>query len=239
MENLARITRKDLQFNGIYKITNIINNYFYIGSCSSITFLYERLVHHREDLLKNRHCNNYLQRSFNKYGIENFYFEIIEICKPHECIIREQWWMDKLQPHYNLCKIAGSSFGVKLTQETKDKISIANKKWALTEEGIFWRNETSKRCKGKKLSKETIDKIIKGLTGRKHTNETKAKMSANISKKIKNLDTGEIYGSLKDASEKLNINYTYLSGILKDKTLNIVKKRKSKKNIVNLEWFNG
>lgn len=112
MKKLSELKRKELQFNGVYKITNIINNKFYIGSCSSKTFLYERLKHHEQDLINNRHCNSYLQRSFNKYGINNFYYEIIEICEAEECIEKEQSWMNLLKPHYNLCKKAESSFGV-------------------------------------------------------------------------------------------------------------------------------
>lgn len=61
---------------GIYKITNIINNCIYIGSSVNIK---SRWLEHKRDLIKNKHCNNYLQKSFNKYGLINFTFEIIEL----------------------------------------------------------------------------------------------------------------------------------------------------------------
>lgn len=232
MESLLKINRKDLQFNGIYKITNIKNNKFYIGSCSSKGFIYERLIHHKEDLIKNKHCNNYLQRSFNKYGIDNFYYEVIEMCDPEECIATEQWWIDKLQPHYNLCKKAGSSLGTICSQETRNKISIANKKWFKTEEGLNLKTKLSNRLKGKKLSVERIEQLRQARLGKKHSDEYKQLMKVKISKKIKNLDTNEIYLSLKDAAVKLKINYGYLSRILNEKRRDI-KRRKIK---FNLQW---
>lgn len=91
MQSIKEIIRKELLYTGVYKIININNNKFYIGSCSSKTFLYERLIHHKRDLLNNRHCNTYLQNSFNKYGIDVFYFEILEKCEPELCIEREQY----------------------------------------------------------------------------------------------------------------------------------------------------
>jgi len=64
--------KKDKQFSGyIYKITNIINNKIYIGQ-STMAFS-ERINDY-----KLHKCNEYLINSFNKYGFENFKFEIID-----------------------------------------------------------------------------------------------------------------------------------------------------------------
>lgn len=73
---------------------------------------------------------------------------------------------------------------------------------------------------GKHLSEETKNKIsdkAKLRTGEKnnrfgthHSEETKKKMSLSSGKKIINLDTGEIFNSLKEAAEKYN---TYSSSI--------------------------
>ena len=56
--------------SGIYKITNLENNKFYIGSAKD---LYDRLASHKKDLRANKHCNIYLQRSYNKYGADSFF----------------------------------------------------------------------------------------------------------------------------------------------------------------------
>lgn len=62
---------------GIYCITNTVNNKKYIGRSISV---YERFNSHLKDLLDNKHHSFHLQRSFNKYGRENFKFEILSTC---------------------------------------------------------------------------------------------------------------------------------------------------------------
>ena len=61
---------------GIYKITNIINNKVYIGQSIN---LQRRKTDHIRDLNKNRNHNNHFQNAWNKYGEENFIFEIIHV----------------------------------------------------------------------------------------------------------------------------------------------------------------
>jgi group I intron endonuclease len=97
---------------GVYKIINKINKKFYIGSTSTMGFD-KRWKKHILDLNKNKHHSFYLQKSWNKYGPNNFSFEIIEECIPEKCIIREQYYLDSLKPEYNICQIAGSTFGIK------------------------------------------------------------------------------------------------------------------------------
>ena len=58
----------------IYKITNLVTNKVYIGR--SIT-KYRKNSHNR-DLKLNKHHSIKLQRSYNKYGKDNFIFEIVE-----------------------------------------------------------------------------------------------------------------------------------------------------------------
>jgi group I intron endonuclease len=57
--------------SGIYFIRNTINNKIYIGRSININ---SRLSNHRYQLRKNQHTNKHLQRSFNKYGEQNFRF---------------------------------------------------------------------------------------------------------------------------------------------------------------------
>lgn len=60
---------------GIYKITCISNSKIYIGSSIDIK---RRIQNHKAALRNNRHDNIHLQRAWNKYGENNFTFEIIE-----------------------------------------------------------------------------------------------------------------------------------------------------------------
>lgn len=60
---------------GIYKLVNLKNNKIYIGSAVN---LHKRIKRHFRELKNNEHYNNHLQKSYNKYGLENFTYEIIE-----------------------------------------------------------------------------------------------------------------------------------------------------------------
>jgi hypothetical protein len=46
-------------------------------------------------LSKNIHDNEYLQKSFNKYGIESFKFEILEECDQSQLIDKENFYINK------------------------------------------------------------------------------------------------------------------------------------------------
>lgn len=62
--------------SGIYTITNKVTGKLYIGESLDI---YRRWHdEHIPQLRKNRHYNKELQNDFNKYGEENFVFEVLE-----------------------------------------------------------------------------------------------------------------------------------------------------------------
>lgn len=104
---------KNLDETGVYKIKNLINNKIYIGSTQK-SFI-SRFTTHYTKLKTNNHKGYwYLQNSVNKYGIENFEFEIIEICEKVLCLIKEEFWIDKFDScnrefGYNIKKIPNGS----------------------------------------------------------------------------------------------------------------------------------
>lgn len=106
--------------SGIYKITNTINNKFYIGSSIK---LQTRLINHFSSLKKGYHKNLHLQSSYNKYG-DVFAFEILEYCSKELLISKEQYYIDRLKPHYNILEKAYSPQGYKHTEEFKKKASL-------------------------------------------------------------------------------------------------------------------
>ena len=110
--------------SGIYKIENKITKYIYVGSSVNLS---NRKSRHFKDLEKNIHHSIILQRAVNKYKIENFEFIILEECDKKDLINREQYYLDTLQPLYNILPIAGSSLGCKQSKETILKL----KKYAL------------------------------------------------------------------------------------------------------------
>ena len=102
--------------SGVYVITNLINKKIYIGSSIDIKV---RWSNHKSELKRGVHNNKYLQNAWNKYGEENFKFEILEICNieglnNQEAINKvqdlEQKYLEELQPYgkngYNLNKYA-------------------------------------------------------------------------------------------------------------------------------------
>lgn len=76
---------KELELKGVYKITNIVNNKFYIGS-TSVTFK-SRLKDHLSQLRRDIHTNIYLQEDWNIFGEDSFEFSIIEILESSEEIL--------------------------------------------------------------------------------------------------------------------------------------------------------
>jgi group I intron endonuclease len=116
---------------GVYCIYSLVSTKIYVGSASDTKHKYggfrQRLKHHVNALNRGNHDNRHLQRSFNKNGIENFRVVLLEFCEPKFCLDREQFYIDTLKPEYNIWKIVVSSLGVKRTEETKLKLSLANK----------------------------------------------------------------------------------------------------------------
>lgn len=126
------------KISGIYKIYNSVTKKCYVGSSKNINSRWKK---HKEDLTANRHHNQHLQNDWNKYGKDAFQLEVIEVCLLDKGILieREQYYIDTLKPEYNICPVAGTSLGRKLSDEHKRKIS--------------------EKLKGHKVSDETKAKI--------------------------------------------------------------------------------
>ena len=119
---------RDKPICGIYKITNVINEKHYVGSAVNVK---KRIITHKRLLKTNTHFNNHLQSSYNKHGINNFIYEIIEITKKENMIEHEQYWIDKLEANnnskgYNKRIIAASNLGIEASDETKEKLRISH-----------------------------------------------------------------------------------------------------------------
>lgn len=147
------MTKEDFYRCGVYIITNLVNKKVYIGSTKN-TF-HSRRRGHFSRLIKNTHNNVHLQNSFNKYGEDNFTFEILAICDQQNCIPLENicinfYKSNKKEYGYNIAIPLElplgnvSNKGKKFSVEHKNKISEALKI------GGFWI--------GKKQPKEMIEK---------------------------------------------------------------------------------
>lgn len=103
----------------IYKITNKITLEFYIGSTNNF---YRRKIQHFSDLKNNKHRNQYLQNVYNKYGFDNLEMQILKPCLLEKLIEIEQYYINKLNPKYNISRIAGKTI---LSKESLEIVSKA------------------------------------------------------------------------------------------------------------------
>lgn len=226
---------EDENVSGIYKITNIINNKYYVGSAY---LLYKRYREHKSALLRNKHCNNQLSRFVKKYGINSLKFELIEYCKIVDLELREQYYLDlnnKLLMNESK-NVKSPNRGKKLSEKHKNNISKALKGYKQSKEhqinknkaligkaGIFIRtNEYLDKLKCLKRSEECCTNISKALKGRNntwtinHNLETKNKIGTK--NKINKCNKKEIikldlnnniikeYRSISDAARDIDIN---------------------------------
>lgn len=118
------------EITGIYQIRNLRNNKVYIGSAKSIM---NRFSIHKRLLRKNKHFNNHLQASYNKYGLENFSFEILEILEQDQKLIqeREEFNIQLFKSNdkrfgYNKRLECNTNLGRKFSDEIKEKFRLSH-----------------------------------------------------------------------------------------------------------------
>jgi group I intron endonuclease len=103
----------------------LTNGKFYIGSAVKLK---KRYGVHKSSLENRTHDNEYLTNAYYASGASNFVFECIDFVEKEKLIEREQYFIDTLKAcdpiiGYNICPTAGSTLGLKRTQESKDKMS--------------------------------------------------------------------------------------------------------------------
>lgn len=185
--------------SGIYRITVSRPgrpDLFYIGQAKVMT---ERWRVHRAALKRGDHENWRLQALFNKYGIGAFRFEISLVCQVENLTLYEQALLDFYvsSQKRNVLNIrrecVSSSAGIKISEETRAKMSAAKKgkpgrKWtdeqkakvSATKKGRpahrNWVEATKKANTGRKHTPEEIERRIAPLRGFVHSPETRARM---------------------------------------------------------------
>lgn len=84
--------------SGVYKITNVINNRFYIGSSFNIE---SRWKQHQRCLKAGNHQNGNMQSDFNLYGENAFSYSVVEVTEDY--INKEQELLDIYHDNGNMC----------------------------------------------------------------------------------------------------------------------------------------
>jgi len=114
--------------SGVYQIRNKENGKRYIGSSGNVS---KRLYEHKRTLQKGKHHNCHLQRAFDKYGLGKFVFEVLEYVLPEKTCLeaREQYFLGKYSPEYNMNSDATSTLGYKQSEETVEKNKQSTLRW--------------------------------------------------------------------------------------------------------------
>ena len=188
---------------GLYRILNRANSHYYVGSTVDSA---NRWRHHRNALRKNKHYNDHLQRAWNKYGEATFVFEITQEFSCGITLLELKTEEGKLLDSvvglsecYNISKDPlAPTRGLKISEETKQKRSLALKGQKRTPEQIEYNrqavSEWNNRRRtagiphpnaGRKMSDEQKEKMRLINTGRKHNQTFRDKVSQQWKGKLK------------------------------------------------------
>ena len=158
---------------GIYKIINVINNKFYVGSAVDLK---RRKTRHFSELRNNRHSNGKLQNSWNKYGESAFVFVVVEeLPEDADLLAAENVWLkehvgqdycynlgvDATAPMTGFGGELSPTWGYKHTDEAKAIIAATSK--------------------GRKFTEETNKRKTAHLIGKPKSADVRAKISATLS----------------------------------------------------------
>ena len=158
---------------GIYCIENTVNGKKYIGKSVNIPY---RLTGHKWALSENRHSNSHLQRAYNKYGLENFKFYMLEECDKDILSDKEVYFIKKYKTKnqkfgYNLTDGGEGTLGRIVSEESRKKTSVSNT--------------------GKVRSAEVIEQMSIRSRLRVHTKEENEKISLSTIGKQRGIRKGK------------------------------------------------
>lgn len=225
---------------GIYWIKNVTNNKLYIGSAKKFK---KRFQKHKRELRQNKHPNKHLQSAFNLVGENNFEFKRLLICEPKDLIMYEQLFMDFYKPYepslgYNIRRYAESNIGIpspnkgkKLTEQAKQHLREIN---LGKSPSVETRKLLSISSKGRRHTDNSKMKISQGnknkTLGRKMTEEDLHKRTKSwfINKSIA-ISQGKTYGRKTPTQKEVDRTNK------KKAITNITKKLQSRKQITTLE----
>lgn len=139
---------------GVYKIVNLLNGRVYVGQTKEK--FQRRFCFHRWKLRKGSHDNKYLQNAWNKYGEDNFVFEVIEVLSINEIDEREKYWIKYYREQPEGCysiQDGGQpkNLGVYVSVESRKRVGELNRQ----------------RLLGSKLSQETKQKMSNVRKGKR------------------------------------------------------------------------
>lgn len=194
--------------SGIYIIKSIESGNFYIGSSNNI---YHRLSSHKRCLRKQIHNNFILQRAYNKYGLDNMIFEILEECPREKLFEKEQYYISNLKPKYNIDKNATRA-GAVMSKESRERMSRSRKGKPSFRKGI------PNLKPGRKRTQEEIEKFKKLCHGENNPNQKLKKEDILF---IRESYKNKVFKQ-KELAEKFKVRQDHISRIVNNKVCLVV-----------------
>lgn len=177
------------RFGCIYKITNLVNGKSYIGQTV-------RKTKYRWNEHKNYRLSRHLGNAMDHYGIANFQFEEIYTSFDLDDLnTKEVYFINHFNTMSNGYNLTSGGNNELPSNDTKEKIS--------------------RSLKGRKQTKEHIEKVRLARVGQKLTDQARInQLNSRKRKKIICIQTLIIYNSISEAAKLLDINKGNLSNVL-------------------------
>ena len=140
---------------GVYKITNTVTGDFYIGSSKDVK---RRWRAHKKPSVWNDNPNNQMYIDMQKYGLDNFDFQILAEVEEGKLKEAEQKFIETLNPAYNQMNAKGLDIErynkYKKEYEKSEKRKKAKKEYEKSEKRKKYKEEYEKSEKRKKYKEE-------------------------------------------------------------------------------------
>lgn len=143
------------KISAVYKIVNMVTKDCYVGSSKDVK---RRWAAHQWLSVWKKHPNIPLYQDMQKYGVENFRFQILAPVMPEYLKQVEQEFIEMLKPAYNDRKANG--WDVERQKETNRK---SQRKYRQTEKGKETKKEYRQSDKAKEANRKSQRKYLNQL----------------------------------------------------------------------------
>lgn len=169
----------------VYLVTNKTNGKRYVGqhAGTDLSAYWDRNVWLAENGYQGKRL---LYRAIRKYGADGFDVKTLVIVGTkqdmdyYEIELIKIWDLTNPKKGYNITAGGGGSLGVKMSAETRTKMSVARLGRPMPEKSraiLAELNKGNKYAAGRKMTKDNFEKLMAVHIGAKRTDEARQRMS--------------------------------------------------------------